>query len=113
LQAFYFLPIIFLILVVFITKRKRKIIIAKKVNKKRIAEENLKMVEFAKKFINKECLIYPFEGNQIVGTIKEVNDSAILVEKADSLEAVNLDYVIRIREYPVNKNGKKKSIIID
>jgi hypothetical protein len=100
-------------LVVFITKRKRKIIIAKKVNKKRIAEENLKMVEFAKKFINKECLIYPFEGNQIVGTIKEVNDSAILVEKADSLEAVNLDYVIRIREYPVNKNGKKKSIIID
>jgi hypothetical protein len=102
-----------LILVVFITKHKRKIIIAKKVNKKRIAEENLKMVEFAKKFINKECLIYPFEGNQIVGTIKEVNDSAILVEKADSLEAVNLDYVIRIREYPVNKNGKKKSIIID
>ena len=113
MQAFYFLPIIFLILVVFITKRKRKIIIAKKVNKKRIAEENLKLVEFDKKFINKECLIYPFEGNQIVGTIKEVNDSAILVEKADSLEAVNLDYVIRIREYPVNKNGKKKSIIID
>ena len=72
------------------------------------------MVELAKKFIDKECLIYSFDGNrQFEGIIKEVTDSAILIEKDGSLEAINLDFVIRIREYPRNKNGKKKSVILD
>ena len=26
---------------------------------------------------------------------------------------VNLDYVVRMREYPVGKNGKRKSIVMD
>lgn len=46
---------------------------------------------------------------QFDGVIKEVSDSAILVEKNGTVEAINLDFVIRIREYPRNKKGKKKS----
>lgn len=45
--------------------------------------------------------------------IREVTDGAILVEKNGKLEAINIDFVIRIREFPRNKNGKKKSVVLD
>lgn len=70
------------------------------------------MFELAQKFIGKECLIYTFN-SQLEGVITEVTEGAILVQKGDSVEAVNFDYIVRIREYPLNKNGKKKSFIID
>lgn len=72
------------------------------------------MKELAKKFIDKECLIYAFDSNhQFDGTIKEVTDGAILIEKSGSTEAINLDFVIRIREFPKNKKGKKKSVVLE
>ena len=72
------------------------------------------MVELAKKFIGKDCLIYAFDSShQITGIIKEVTDGAILVEKSGTLEAINLDFIFRIREMPLNKKGKKKSVILD
>ena len=72
------------------------------------------MKELAKRFIDKECLITAFDRNhQFEGVIKEVSDNAILVEKKESVEAINLDFVIRIREYPRNKKGKKKSVVLD
>lgn len=75
----------------------------------------MKMTELAKKFIGKECLIYTFDNNQqIRGVITEVsNDGAMLIENGGTIEVVNLDFVFRIREYPVNKKGKKKAIIVD
>ena len=72
------------------------------------------MIELAKRFIGKECLIYAFDSNhQFSGIIKEVTDGAILLENNNTLEAINLDFVIRIREYPKNKKGKKKSVVVD
>ncbi len=72
------------------------------------------MIELAKRFIGKECLIYAFDGNhQFEGIIKEVIDGAALIEKDGQMEAINLDFVIRIREYPKNKKGKKKSVVLD
>ena len=72
------------------------------------------MKELAKRFIDKECLISSFDGNhQYEGFIKEVTDGAILVEKNGTVEAINLDFVIRIREFPKNKKGKKKSVVLD
>ena len=69
------------------------------------------MKELAKRFIDKECVISSFDGNhQYEGVIKEVTDGAILLEKNGKIEALNLDFVIRIREYPRKKNGKKKSV---
>ena len=71
------------------------------------------MKVLAKRFIDKECLITAFDSNhQFEGVIKEVSDSAILVEKKEAVEAINLDFVIRIREYPKNKKGKKKSVVL-
>ena len=77
-------------------------------------EDRIKMTELAKRFIEKECIISAFDsGHQFAGVIKEVSNGAVLIEKDGKLEAINLDFVIRIREYPRNKNGKKKSVILD
>jgi len=82
-------------------------------SKRKCKGKKTQMVELAKKFINKECIIYTFN-SQLEGVIiKEVTDGAVLVEKKGTIEAVNLDFVTRIREYPRNKNGKKRSIVID
>ena len=71
------------------------------------------MFELAQKFIGKECIIYTFNSTQLTGVIKEVNEGAILLEKEGNQEAVNFDFIVRIREYPRTKNGKKKSVIFD
>ena len=72
------------------------------------------MIELAKRFIGKECIIYAFDSShQFEGIIKEVTDGAILIQKEEKLEAINLDFVIRIREYPRNKKGEKKSLVLD
>ena len=36
-----------------------------------------------------------------------ISEGAMLVEKDEQLEAINLEFVLRIREYPKNKKGKK------
>ena len=71
------------------------------------------MTELAKRFIDKKCVIYSFNDNQITGVIKEVSEGALLVEKDGNIQAVNLDFIVRIREYPTKKNGKEKSVILD
>ena len=88
--------------------------IAKKAIEKRRKGDKTEMVELAKKFIGKECIVYAFDSNhQFNGIIKEVTEGALLIENAGGLEAINLDFVIRIREYPTKKNGKKKSVVLN
>ena len=110
-----YIPIIVLWIIIFIMLRDRqRTVTGKKIIEKRKAGGNAKMKELATRFIDKECVIYAFDSsNHYTGIIKEVNDGAILIEKDGKLEAINLDFVIRIREYPTGKNGKKKSVISD
>ena len=106
----YIAIIIMWIVIFFILFHNRKAVIARQIIKKRKMEGNTEMKELAKRFINKECVIYSFDSNhQFDGVIKEVTDGAILLEKDGKVEVINLDFVIRIREYPRNKKGKKKS----
>ena len=110
-----YLPILFFWIIIFVMLRNRqKSVIARKIIEQRKSGDDTKMKELAERFIGKECLIYSFDSNhQYEGVIKEVTDGAILVEKDGKLEAINLDFVIRIREYPKNKKGKKKSVVLD
>lgn len=110
-----YIPIIVLWIIIFyVIFRNRRAVVARQIIKKRKLEGNAEMKELAKRFIDKECLISSFDSNhQFEGVIKEVSDSAILVEKNGTVEAINLDFVIRIREYPKNKKGKKKSVVLD
>ncbi len=103
-----------LFIILYIAARNQKNAVARKVIENRKKGDKREMIELAKQFIGKECVIYAFDSNhQFMGTIKEVVDGAMLIEKDGTLEAINLDFVIRIREYPKKKNGKKKSVILD
>lgn len=110
-----YIPIIFLWIILFaMLRNRRKAVTVRKMIQKRKEGGNTEVKELARKFIDKECLISSFDSShQFEGVIKEVSDSAILLEKNGTLEAINLDFVIRIREYPVNKKGKKKSFVLD
>ena len=110
--AYYFL-FIFLIIYLITTRRNNSVAV-QKIIKNRKSEDTTKMIELAKRFIGKECLISAFDStHQFTGVIKEVTDSAILIENKGTLEAINLEFVIRIREYPRNNKGKKKSAVLD
>lgn len=74
------------------------------------------MKELAKRFLEKECIIYTITSNDssIQGVIKEIDDGGMLIEKnTGENELINLDFITRIREYPRKKNGKKKGIVLD
>ena len=105
--------VLIIIIVALILLQTRRAVIARKIIEKRKMEDNTQMKELAKKFIDKDCVIYAFDSNhQFDGVIKEVTDGAILLEKNGKIEAINLDFVIRIREYPKNRKGKK-SLVLD
>ena len=109
-----YLIFILLFVILYVMYRNRKLVVARKIIKKRKTGGNIEMKELAKKFIDKECIISSFDGNhQYDGVIREVTDGAVLIEKGGNLEAINLDFIMRIREYPRKKNGKKKSVVLD
>lgn len=105
-----YIPIFLLLVIIFITQRNEKAVMKNIINKRKT--EDTQMYELAQNFINKECIICTFN-SQITGVIKQVNEGGILLEKSGAQEAVNFDFIVRIREYPKNKNGKKKSVILD
>lgn len=105
-----YLPLFMLLIIIFVTQRNEKMMIKNILSKRKTGD--IQMFELAKKFIGKECVIYTFN-SQITGVVKDVNNGGILIEKSGELEAVNFDFIVRIREYPRNKNGKKKSVILD
>ncbi len=73
------------------------------------------MIDEVKELIGMDCIIYTITNNsKIFGIIKNVSENSILVQKKDNTkEVVNLDFVIRVREHPKGKNGKKKVLIFD
>lgn len=106
------LMLVALLLIVFAIlqagKRKIAAIINHRKNYKN--EEVFKMKALAQNFIGKECLVYTVasDSNAVKGTVKEVTDSGLLIESDGGLQAVNLEYVTRIREWPKDAKGKKK-----
>jgi len=108
--AVSFLPIFLVLLFIFLTQRNQRVII-KNILKKRKTEAR-EMFTLAQKFIGKECLIYTFN-SQITGIIKEVNEGGILLQNKETEEVLNFDFIVRIREYPRTKSGKKKSVVLD
>ncbi|MDD3244247.1 MAG: hypothetical protein PHD32_11070 [Eubacteriales bacterium] len=73
------------------------------------------MNEIFERFIGKDCLIYSgLNGESTQGVVEGVADNWLQVRrKSGEQELVSLDFVSRIREYPVNKKGKKKDIVLD
>ena len=111
---FIFLLALAIILALFWTAKQRRIAAIRHVlNRKRNSGKDKVMEELARQFIGKECIIYTVTStdSSIQGTVKDVTDGGIVLEKDGNVEAVNLEYVTRIREYPRNAKGKKKTIV--
>ncbi|MBQ8780344.1 MAG: hypothetical protein IJZ72_01520 [Oscillospiraceae bacterium] len=71
------------------------------------------MNEMMKRFIDKEVIITTLNNDisMLEGFVREVNENWLVVETNEKgLDVVNVDYIIRIREYPRKPNGKKKTI---
>ena len=112
MDSFHYIIIVLLLYFLFLMHQRQKLAVVKNRIKNKKGKDRLKMQELAKRFIGKECVISSFDGNHnFDGVIKEVSNGAVLIEKDGKLEAINLDYVIRIREYPLNKKGKKRAIV--
>ena len=110
------IPIMLVLLLFFWQQKQRQqAVIAKIILSKNHKEERTVMLDVAKNFVNKECLIYTVNSSSpITGTIQAVSQNAILLLDAEgATEAINLEFVTRIREYPRKKNGKKKSLVLD
>ena len=102
-----------LFVIIFITKQNEKRLFIKQFIKSRKKEESAEMIEAAKSFIGKDCIIYTFNSQQLIGKVKDVSGGAVIIETNGSTEAVNADFIVRLREHPVNKKGKKKSVVLD
>lgn len=105
-----------LVLVVFFylfssKKKKRKLAIHQILHKKKLQKENTHMKELAQRFLTKDCYINLVEGT-VDGVIREVTDGGLVIEKDSGIQIVNLDYVVRIREYPYDKKKNKRASFI-
>ena len=105
-----YLPIIVLVWLLYQNRKTTQKYIETKI-KKRYGDTE--MQELAKRFIGKDVLITTVASGSIDGILKEVVDNAAVVEKDGAERIINLDYVIQFREYPTNKKGKRKSVILD
>lgn len=71
------------------------------------------MSEVFNNYVGKDCVIYlsNSSSNIIECSVREVSDNWLTVVTRDGTEIINIDYIIRIKEHPMNKKGKKKSVI--
>lgn len=111
----FLLALIILVIIPWITRQRRLAAVGQFLNRKKQNKENSAMKELAKQFIGKECIIYTITSNDgsIQCVINEISDGGMIVERnSGEHEIINLDFVTRIREYPRNKNGKKKRFVV-
>ncbi len=77
----------------------------------------MKIEEAFRRFLNQECIVYTVsQGGSLSAaiecTLEEIGDGWIRISQGveENESIVNTANIIRIREYPRNKNGKKKII---
>lgn len=110
---FIWLMLFIIIFFAYLPERKRRkyfanriIIKNRMVNEKGNGKKVMK--ELAERLIGKDVYVKLLEGTAD-GVIKEVTDGGIVLENKSGLQILNLNYIMKIREYPY-KNGKRATI---
>ena len=102
MEIYYYVIIVLVLILLF--RNKKRILTVLKIKRKR---RGIKMTSVIEKFIGKDCYINLGSGGSADGVVKSVADGWLEIENKDGeLQAVNVDYISRIREYPRNKKGK-------
>ena len=94
-------------------KRRRKSAAIRHVKYRKNSEQRRKdiaiMKELLSRFMEYDVYIKLLDGHAD-GVVKEVSDNGVVLENKDGLQIVNLEYVLKVREYPY-KNGKRVLIL--
>ena len=102
------LIIIFLNIIIQINNARTQSIIKRKIKRR----GKTKMNEIINAYLGKDCVIYLSNSSSVItGNLLSLNDNWITVKTKDGNEIINIDYIIRLKEHPVTKSGKKKSVI--
>ncbi|MBQ5316521.1 MAG: hypothetical protein J6I96_03100 [Oscillospiraceae bacterium] len=113
MQGAYFIFLLLFILILASRKKKRRMTAAAFIKNRRKKGKKI-MGEILNAFIGKEVVIYTIndQSSMVSGVVESVTDNWVTVRAFDSEErqVVNLEYVMRVREYPRDKNGKRKVI---
>lgn len=104
----YFMLFVVVFLLYLPRKRKRKYAAYKINNCIKNEEGRIAMRALAERFIGKDVYVKLLEGNAD-GVVREVTDSGIVLENKNGIQIVNLNYIIKLREYPY-KNGKRATL---
>lgn len=108
-----FLPIYFLLFVVFMTSISRKRNTIRSITATQILKRKdcTFMLEAAKKFIGIKCYVKTINEDLKTGTLKGISGKTLILETTDSrVMAINAEYVTCIEEYPTSKKEKKNII---
>ena len=97
-----FLPVIILFLILYFQRKNEQNI--RRIIRKRKKRGITDMSDLFNRYIGKDCLV-------IECSVVGVTDNFLTVKTKDGEEMLNIDYLVRIKEHPVNKNGKKKSVV--
>ncbi|MDE6312190.1 MAG: hypothetical protein K2M46_00945 [Lachnospiraceae bacterium] len=107
------LLLILLLFLIAIWLRRQQVLAVKRIWKRKQRKDD-SMLRLAEEFVGKECMVYLMMSTQVTGIIKAIGENGILLEDAQQNQQIlNLEYITRIREYPKNKKGKKRSIVVD
>lgn len=108
-----YIPVFIIFIVLFIILREENNRNIRRIIKKRKKRGITAMSDIFNRYVGKDCLVYVSNGssNVIECNVTGVNDNWLCIRTRDGDEVINLDYIVRVKEHPVNKNGKKKSVI--
>lgn len=102
---------LFLVFIIYLPRKRRRNYAAKKLfikNRKMDGKRRGEMKELVERFLGKDVYIKMLEGNAD-GVLKEVTERGIVLENKNGMQVLNLDYIVKIREYPY-KNGKRATV---
>lgn len=103
----YFILLI-MVFLIYLPRKKRKKYVAKNRMINKNEKERAILKELMQSFVGKDVFVKLLEGNAD-GIVKEVTDGGMVLENKNGLQILNLDYIIKIREYPY-KNGKRATL---
>ena len=104
------IPLLVLLIVLALQRKETNKYIEARIRKQK---GDTKMQKLAVRFIGKDVMLNTVASGAYDGVMKEVVDNAVVLEKNGKETVVNLDYVIRLGEYPKNKRGKRKSLVVE
>lgn len=109
----WFILIIFLVIIPAARARQLRQVRVSKRNKAKRRKGEIIMNELVKSYIGKEVIIWAGSSSGVTGTMTKIEENWVEVEdKNGNTQILNTDYISRIQDYPRNKNGKKKTVIV-